>query len=142
VTGGSRILVGDAEQRSVLATCRGLAAAGYRVSTVGAERFALAHWLRFSKERVMLAGLEVDSERDSARYVERLSRVLRRGAYDLLMPGRERLLLPTSERRELVESYVHLGLPPHDVVLRALDKPLFYDQAAVAGLPRQRASPA
>jgi predicted ATP-grasp superfamily ATP-dependent carboligase len=34
-----------------------------------------------------------------------------------------------------VEPYVHLGLPPHDVVLRALNKPLFYDQAAVAGLP-------
>jgi hypothetical protein len=49
VTGGPRILVGDAEQRSVLATCRGFAAAGYRVSTVGGERFALAHWLRFGR---------------------------------------------------------------------------------------------
>src|SRR5215213_5943863 len=127
---GPRALVTDAEQRSVLATCRGLAAAGYRVSTVAGERFALGHWARFSEERITLAGAEADPEG----YVERLSRVLRRGEYDLVMPGSELSLLPISERRDLIEPYARLGLPPHEVVLRALDKPLLCSQAAAVGL--------
>src|SRR5215212_3507348 len=127
---GPRVLITDAEQRSVLATCRGLAAAGYRVSTVAGERFALGHWARFSEERITLAGAEADPEG----YVERLSRVLRRGEYDLVMPGSEWSLLPISERRDLIEPYARLGLPPHEIVLRALDKPLLHDQAAAVGL--------
>jgi predicted ATP-grasp superfamily ATP-dependent carboligase len=127
---GPRVLITDAEQRSVLATCRGLAAAGYRVSTVAGERFALGHWARFSEERIALAGAEADPEG----YVERLSQVLRRGEYDLVMPGSEVSLLPISERRDLIEPYARLDLPPHEVVLRALDKPLLHSQAAAVGL--------
>lgn len=125
-----RVLVTDAEQRSVLATCRGLAAAGYRVSTVAEERFALGHWSRFSKERIMLTGPRTEPEG----YVERLSQVLRGGEYDLVMPGTELSLLPISERRDLIEPYARLGLPDHEVVLRALDKPLLQTQAAAVGL--------
>src|SRR5215207_10842654 len=86
---GPRALVTDAEERSVLAACRGLAAAGYRVSTVAEERFAPGHWSRFSKEQIRLAGAKADSEG----YVERLSQVLRKGEYDLVMPGSECSLL-------------------------------------------------
>lgn len=127
---GPRVLVTDAEHPSVLAACRGLAAAGYRVSTVAEERFALGHWSRFSKERIMLAGPEADP----AGYVEHLSQVLRRGEYDLVMPGSELSLLPISERRGLIEPYARLGLPPHEVVLAALDKPLLQSKAAAVGL--------
>src|SRR5215212_8113101 len=128
---GPRVLITDAEQRSVLATCRGLAAAGYRVSTVAGERFALGHWARFSEERITLAGAEADPEG----YVERLSRVLRRGEYDLVMPGSELSLIPISERRDLIEPYARLGLPPHEVVLNALDKSLLQEKATAVGLP-------
>jgi predicted ATP-grasp superfamily ATP-dependent carboligase len=131
---GPRVLVTDAEERSVLATCRGLAAAGYHVSTVAEERFAPGHWSRFSKERITLARAQADPEG----YVERLSRVLRSGEYDLVMPGTELSLLPISERRGLIEPYARLGLPPHDVVLRALNKPLFESQARAAGLAPPR----
>jgi len=130
VNKGPRVLVTDAEHRSVLAACRGLAAAGYRVSTVAEERLALGHWSRCSKERIMLAGPQTEPEG----YVERLSQVLRRGEYDLVMPGTELSLLPISERRDLIEPYALLGLPPHEVVLRALDKPLLHAQAAAVGL--------
>jgi predicted ATP-grasp superfamily ATP-dependent carboligase len=129
---GPRVLITDAEQRSVLAMCRGLAAAGYRVSTVAGERFALGHWARFSEERISLAGAEAEG------YVERLSQVLRRGEYDLVMPGSEVSLLPISERRDLIEPYARLGLPPHEVVLRALDKPLLQGQATAVGLAPPR----
>jgi predicted ATP-grasp superfamily ATP-dependent carboligase len=123
---GPRVLVTDAKQRSALAACRGLAAAGYRVSTVADERFALGHWSRFSEERITLTGPEVDP----GGYVERLSQVLRRGGYALVMPGSELSLALISEHRDLIEPYARLGLPPHEVVLRTLDKPLLCDQAA------------
>jgi predicted ATP-grasp superfamily ATP-dependent carboligase len=129
-----RVLLTDAEHRSVLEACRGLAAAGYRVSTAAERRFALGHWSRFSEERITLAGPEADPEG----YVERLSRVLRRGEYDIVMPGTELSLLPISERRDLIEPYACLGLPPHEVVLRARDKPLHQDQAAAVGLAPPR----
>lgn len=129
-----RVLVTDAEERAVLATCRGLAAAGYHISTVAASRFALGHWSRFTRERHMIAGAQSDPEG----YVGRLSQVLRRGEYDLVIPGTELSLLPISERRALIEPYAHLGLPPHEVVLRALDKPLLQSRAAAVGLAPPR----
>jgi predicted ATP-grasp superfamily ATP-dependent carboligase len=131
---GPRVLVTDAEERSVLAACRGLAAAGYRVSTVSEERFAPGHWSRFSNERITFAGPQADPEG----YVERLSRVLRRDEYDLVIPGTELSLLPISERRDLIEPHAHLRLPPHEAVLRALDKPLLQDQAEAVGLTPPR----
>ena len=131
---GPRVLVTDAEHRSVLATCRGLAAAGYHVSTAAEERFALGHWSRFSEERITLAGPQTDPED----YVGRLSQVLRRGEYDLVVPGTELSLLPISERRDLIEPHARLGLPPHEVVLRALDKPLLHRKAATVGLAPPR----
>jgi hypothetical protein len=105
---------------------------------VAEERFALGHWSRFSKERIMLAGPEADP----AGYVEHLSQVLRRGEYDLVMPGSELSLLPISERRGLIEPYARLGLPPHEVVLAALDKPLLQSTAAAVGHPDERPDPA
>jgi predicted ATP-grasp superfamily ATP-dependent carboligase len=129
-----RVLVTDAENRSALATCRGLAAAGYRISTVSDTRLAPGHWSRFSKEQIMLARPAADPEG----YVEGLSQVLRRGEYDLVVPGTELSLLPISERRGLIEPYTNLGLPPHEVVLRALDKPLLHRQAAAVGLAPPR----
>jgi predicted ATP-grasp superfamily ATP-dependent carboligase len=82
------------------------------------------------EERIMLAGPNTDPEA----YVERLSQVLRRGEYDMLVPGTELSLLPISEHRRLIEPYTRLGLPPHEVVLRAVDKPLLLDQATAVGL--------
>lgn len=125
-----RVLVTDAEERSVLAACRGLAAAGYSVSSVAEERFAPGHWSRFSKERIMLPGPLLDSED----YVRRLSRVLRDGNFDVVMPGTEPSLLPISAHRELIEPHARLGLPPHEVVLGALDKSLLQRHADAVGL--------
>jgi len=101
---------------------------------VAEERFALAHWSRFSEKRITLAGPQTDPEG----YVGRLSRVLRGGDYDLLMPGTELSLLPISERRDLIEPYTRLGLPPHEVVVRALDKPLLQSKAEAVGLASPR----
>ena len=129
-----RVLVTDAEHRSVLATCRGLGAAGYRVSTIAGSRLALGHWSRFSDERITFAGPSEDAER----YVERLVQVLRRGGYDVLVPGAEPSLLAISQWRDAIEPHVHLGLPDHKVLHRALDKSLLLGHAASVGLAPPR----
>ena len=131
---GPRVLVTDAEYRSVLATCRGLGAAGYRVSTIAESRLALGHWSRFSDERITFAGPSEDAER----YVERLVQVLRRGGYDVLVPGAEPSLLAISQWRDAIEPHVRLGLPDHRILHRALDKSLLLGHATSVGLAPPR----
>jgi predicted ATP-grasp superfamily ATP-dependent carboligase len=130
VTPEPRILVTDAEERSALAACRGLAVAGYRVTTVSDERLAVGHWSRRSKERITL----VRPHGDPDGYIERLAEVLRRSEYHVVMPTTEASLVPISERRALIEPYARLGLPSHEIVLRALDKQVLQRQASDAGL--------
>ncbi len=132
---GPRVLVTDGEQRGPLAASRGLAAAGYRVSMIAEERFAVGLWSRFLKKRIMLAGPKTDPKG----YAERPSQVVRRGEYDKVVPGSDLSLLPISERRDLIEQYARLGLPSHEVVLRALNKPLLHSQATAVGSPHQGA---
>src|SRR5205085_8638214 len=105
-----------------------------RVSTVSADRLAIGHWSRASRERILLAGPE--SAPDA--YVERLSEVVRRGGYDVVLPGTEASLVPISERRTLIEPYARLGLPVHDLVLRAFDKRVLHRCAAEVGLAPPR----
>jgi len=101
---------------------------------VAEGRFALGHWSRFTDERITFAGPSADPEA----YVARLTRVLSSGDYDLVIPGTELSLLPISERRDLVEPHAHLGLPPHEVVLRAVDKMQLQETAATVGLTPPR----
>jgi len=49
-----RVIITDGEERAVLGACRGLAAAGYRVSAVARERPAATHWSRSCSERFVL----------------------------------------------------------------------------------------
>jgi len=131
---GPRVLVTDGEQRGALATSRGLAAAGYRVTMIAEERFAVGRWSRFLEKRITLVGPKSDPKG----YTERLSQVLRRNEYDMVVPGSDLSLIPISERRDLIEPYARLGLPSHEVVLRALNKPLLHSQAAAAGIAPPR----
>ena len=126
-----RALVTDAEERSALAGCRGLAAAGYEVSAVAHGRFAVGHWSRHSKRRISLP----DPRLDGLDYVERLAEVLTEEPHDVLLPGSEASMLPISAHRELIDPLVgSSGLPEHDVVLRAVDKLLLPHEATLAGL--------
>ena len=125
-----RALVTDAEERSALAGCRGLAAAGYEVSAVAHGRFAVGHWSRHSKRRISLP----DPRLDGLDYVERLAEVLTEEPHDVLLPGSEASMLSISAHRELIDPLVATGLPEHDVVLRAVDKLLLPHEATLAGL--------
>jgi predicted ATP-grasp superfamily ATP-dependent carboligase len=130
VVSAPRVLVTDAEHRSVLAACRGLASAGYRVSTVASERFAVGNWSRFSRENVRLTGPHADPEG----YVERLAEVAKSGRYDILVAGTDAAMLAISAGRRLIEPHARLGLPPHEVILQTQDKQLLQREAARAGL--------
>jgi predicted ATP-grasp superfamily ATP-dependent carboligase len=125
-----RVLITDAEERAVLAASRGLHSAGYDVAAAASRRLAVGQWSRSCRESVRLP----DPREDPRTYVERLARQVRRGTYDVLLPGSEASLVPISEHRKALEPHVLLGLPAHETVLRSLDKTLLLTEAASAGL--------
>jgi predicted ATP-grasp superfamily ATP-dependent carboligase len=124
-----RVLVTDADERSALAACRGLAAAGYAVSTAATRRIVVGHWSRFSSRRFTLP----DPRSDAAAYAEALAELLRRERHDVVLAGSEASMLAISVHREELGALT--GLPEHESVLRAVDKVLLQREAAVSGLP-------
>jgi predicted ATP-grasp superfamily ATP-dependent carboligase len=125
-----RVVVTDVHDRAGFGTCRSLSSAGFLVAGVASERPAPGHWSRSCSERFNL----VDPRVDPVRYVEELESIVSRGRYAVLVPGSDASLLAVSERRGALESHVRLGLPPDEVVRRALDKRTLLAAAAEAGI--------
>ena len=124
------VLITDAEERAALAACRALDAVGYEVVAAASRRPAVSHWSRSVSQRVTLP-----DPRDSVDlYIERLVDLLQSQHFDVLLPVAEASLLPISERRNVIEPYVRLGLPPHEVVCRAVDKLLLQEEASAVDL--------
>lgn len=126
-----RVLVTDVEERAALAVCRGLRAAGYTVSGVAGRRPAAGHWSRSVDRRYSLPNPRLHP----AEFVDGLAAIATRGEHAVLVPGVDAAVLAVSEHRALFEDHVALGLPPHDAVLRCLDKPSVLEEATAAGLP-------
>ena|SRR5918996_1558587 len=126
----ARVLVTEGEHRGALAACRALSLAGYEVAAAAGRRPAAAQWSRACSSRLRIP----DPGESSERFVAGLESLVRRGGFDVLLPGGERSLLPISEHRGLLGSHIALGLPAHDAVLRSLDKVALLDAAASAGL--------
>jgi len=125
-----RALVTDGEHRAVLATCRGLRRAGYAVTVSSAKRVAMAAWSRATERRITLPDARLFPEQ----FVEALVERVRSRSWDVLVPGTEASLLPISAARDELEPHVALGLPPHAVVLRSLDKHVLQQAATEVGL--------
>ena len=125
-----RVLVTDGEHRAALAACRGLRRAGYSVTVSSAKRVAMAAWSRATERRITLP----DAQASPERFVEALVDHVASGSWDVLVPGTDASLLPISTARDELEPHVALGLPPHLVVLRGLDKLLLQRTAAGVGL--------
>lgn len=125
-----RVLLTDAEERSVLACARGLADDGFRVSVAASHRPAPAHWSRACSERLMLP----DCRADLGGFVRGLHAALQTG-FDALVPGSEQSLTAVSGMRASIESQTRVGLAPHDAVLTAINKEALAALAAAAGLP-------
>jgi predicted ATP-grasp superfamily ATP-dependent carboligase len=124
-----RALVTEVGERGALEACRGLRAAGYAVTGVAPTRLAPGHWSRAVQRRLRLP----DPRADEAEFAEALAAALRETEHDVLLPGGEGSLLAISRRRELLGDVLH-GLPPDDVVGRALDKVLLLEAAETCGL--------
>jgi predicted ATP-grasp superfamily ATP-dependent carboligase len=126
-----RILVTDVEERAALAVCRGLAAVAYRVSGVASSRSAAGHWSRTVARRYTLPSPRLDP----AGFVAELAAITAEGEHAVLIPSVDAALLAVSEHREAFAPHVRVGLPPHDIVLRNLDKLALFDAAERVGLP-------
>lgn len=115
----------------MLAVCRGLASAGYRVSGVGGRKPAAGHWSRSVDRRYSLPNPRLDP----AGFTEELAAIVDEGEHAALVPGVDAAVLAVSENRARFEPRVAVGLPPHDAVLRCLEKPSVLEAAVSAGLP-------
>jgi predicted ATP-grasp superfamily ATP-dependent carboligase len=126
----ARVLVTDGEQRAVLAACRGLARAGYRVAAAAVTRPAAAHWSRSVSERWHVP----DPRVDEAAFAARLAEIVAAGRYDVVLPGTDVSLLAVSGQRERFEHATLLGLPPHATVERSVDKVALLEASTEVGL--------
>jgi predicted ATP-grasp superfamily ATP-dependent carboligase len=126
----ARVLITDAEERSVLGACRGLERSGYLVAAVARTRLAASLWSRYCSERFVLPDPLVEHDF----FVDRLVALVAAGRYAVLIPGSEASLIAASEHRDRLEPHVHLGLPDREVVERNLDKREILDAAAGADL--------
>jgi predicted ATP-grasp superfamily ATP-dependent carboligase len=127
-----RVIVTSAQERFALAACRTLSAAGYSVVSVADVSPAASHWSRCADERHVL----VDPRQDADGFVDGLADLARR--YDerpLLLPGTDAALMAVSTRRDRLEPYAELGLPPHEVVDACTDKIRLQEAAGPAGVP-------
>ena len=114
----TRVLITDAQERSVLAACRSLGRHGYVVDATASERPAVTHWSRFCANRLWTS----DPKAHPAEFVAELSRIVSGEDYDVLIPGTDASLLAISRGREQVEPYVKVGLPAPEIVERSLSK--------------------
>ena len=125
-----RVLVTDAADRSVLATCRGLHAAGYEVVVAGCGRFNASHWSRCCSERLRLA----DARADARRFTDGLRAYLERRPCAAVIAGTDVSLWAISSAREQLEPLTRLGLPPRPAVEESLDRQALARAASSAGL--------
>jgi predicted ATP-grasp superfamily ATP-dependent carboligase len=125
-----RVLVTNAEERSVVATCRCLHAAGYEVTAVSGERPAAAHWSRAVSRRLRLA----DPREDAEAFVSGLEAELGAHPYAALIAATDPALAAVAHWRERLDPLARTGLPAPDAVARSLDRLALVDAARAAGL--------
>jgi predicted ATP-grasp superfamily ATP-dependent carboligase len=125
-----RVLITNAEERSMLATCRSLRRGGYEVTAASSTMFAPAQWSRSCARRVRI----VDARTDANRFVEQLRRELIRHSYATLIAGSDSALLAISRQRESLSELTELGLPSPTVIERVLNRESLAEAAAQTGL--------
>jgi predicted ATP-grasp superfamily ATP-dependent carboligase len=125
-----RVLITDAQERAMVATARGLHEAGYRVTAAADARPAAVHWSRVASRRLRVPS-PVEEPR---RFVEALAEAATKEEHAVLMPGGDASVLAVSQHRDLLEPHVELGLPPHEIVERCVDKLLLVEESTRAGI--------
>jgi predicted ATP-grasp superfamily ATP-dependent carboligase len=131
-----RALLTNAEERSMLAACRSLELAGYEVGGASFTCLAPTHWSRACRWRMRV----LDVRSDANGFVEQLRNELSDRSYDVLIPGSDSALLAISSRRERLRGLVAIGLPPHALVERILERESLAEAAPAAGLGAVRST--
>jgi D-aspartate ligase len=121
--------VTEVAERGALEACRGLHADGYAVSGVARTRLAPGHWSRSVERRYRI----LDARVDEALFVDALVKILHETKHDVVLPGGEASLLAISRYRDRFGEVLH-GLPPDEIVLRALDKVALLETAEACDL--------
>src|SRR3974390_1605525 len=91
------VLLTDGEERSVLASARTLARAGYRVVVGASTEPAAAHWSRSVHARCWLP----DARWSTSAFARAVS-VVAAGGPAVLLPGSEAALVALSEHRDML----------------------------------------
>jgi predicted ATP-grasp superfamily ATP-dependent carboligase len=130
MSGRRRVLITNGEERSMLATCRGLRLAGYDVTVAASTVFAPAQWSRSCARRLRITDASVDAER----FVEQLREELSRNPHAALIAGSDSSLLAVSRGREQLGELTELGLPAPSILERALSRESLAEAAGQAGL--------
>jgi predicted ATP-grasp superfamily ATP-dependent carboligase len=125
-----RVLVTNAEERSVIATCRCLHDAGYEVTAVSASRRAPGHWSHACSHRLVLP----DPREDAEAFVRGLEAELGAREHAALLAATDPALVAVAHARERLEGLTRLGLPEPAAVRRGLDRLALPDAARAAGL--------
>jgi predicted ATP-grasp superfamily ATP-dependent carboligase len=125
-----RVLVTNAEERSVVAACRCLDRAGYEVTAVSGTRPAAAHWSRSVARRLSLP----DARDDAGAFLAGLEAELGARPYAALIAATDPALAAVAHGRERLDALTTTGLPGADAVARSLDRLALVDAARAAGL--------
>ncbi len=114
----------------MLAVCRSLHRAGYDVTATSFTALAPARWSRACTRWLRIA----DALEGAVQFAEQLADELARHSYAALIAGSDSSLLAISRERGRLQALTELGLPPPDVVERALDRESLAAAARQVGL--------
>jgi predicted ATP-grasp superfamily ATP-dependent carboligase len=125
-----RVLLTNAEERSMLAVTRCLHMSGYRVTAASPTRLASSQWSRTCDRRVCVP----DARSDTPGFLKELRRELQSNRYETLIAGSDSALLAISRDRAQLDELTKLGLPSHSVVQACLNRERLAEAAAQVGL--------
>jgi predicted ATP-grasp superfamily ATP-dependent carboligase len=131
-----RILVTDAQERSVVAAIRCLADSGFEVTALASSWTAPGLWSRELEHRV----LGPDPRSDVEGFIRRVERLVQERRHDALLAGTDAALFAISRHRERLTPHVQLGLPDDEIVVASLDRARLGSAARAVGLdpPEER----
>ena len=124
------VLVVDANERSAVAACRTLRAAGYRVGAASYNHPAPGQWSLSCARKHRVSHPRLDQEQ----FAKEVAEIANDGGYFTLVPGTDASLLAISRHRGAFGEGVDLGLPPADVVEACVSKINLLEVAERAGL--------
>jgi predicted ATP-grasp superfamily ATP-dependent carboligase len=125
-----RVLITNAEERSMLAACRSLHQGGYDVTAASFTALAPAQWSRSCTRRLRI----IDARTDANRFVEQLRQELARHSYAALIAGSDSAMLAISRGDGHLRELTELGLPSSVVIERVLSRESLAEAAKQVGL--------